>query len=127
MENRAAYMRAYRARQKPRNERACGFCGERWVPDQGHAQYCSDACRAAAWRERRTVTVTYEAEGFPIPANTYDLEARERAGYYGCVAGLHSDAGVCRGLAVYCVATTRNARRRHLRCLLLRGACAGCN
>jgi hypothetical protein len=40
-------------REAAREPRDCARCGERFWPARSDARYCKDACRQAAYRERR--------------------------------------------------------------------------
>lgn len=39
-----------------RSEKPCAYCGKLFAPARGNARYCSDACRAAARRNRHKKT-----------------------------------------------------------------------
>jgi hypothetical protein len=62
----AAYMRQYRAaRRQPVEPRSCERCRQDFTPARSDARYCSDACRAAARRERVDVTWRHNPAGWP--------------------------------------------------------------
>jgi hypothetical protein len=79
---RAAYLRAYRARTAaPRLPHVCSQCQTAFAVERGDARYCSDACRAAAWRAITHRNLRHSPEGWVIPANEYGAGERRACAF----------------------------------------------
>jgi hypothetical protein len=68
--SRAAYLRAYRARHAAAAvPHVCPHCHTAFPVERSDARYCSDACRAAAWRPVAHRGIKHRSDGWLIPAN----------------------------------------------------------
>ena len=45
-----------RGKERVVSERKCAYCPKWFTPKRSAARYCSDACRSASWKERRSRT-----------------------------------------------------------------------
>lgn len=89
-----------------RHPYTCALCGTAFAPEMGNARFCSDSCRATAWR-RITHRANCRVEtGWPYAANQY--------GYPGVHVCVYSDGGTfCGQPATWLTVDVRN-EHRHL-------------
>jgi hypothetical protein len=75
--SRAAYLRAYRARTAaPPASHRCPQCRTTFTVERADARYCTEACRAAAWRAITHRRLEHNPDGWVRPANEYGGGAR---------------------------------------------------
>ena len=80
--NRAAYLRAYRAaRATPAAPVHCRCCHAEFAVERSDARYCSDSCRAAAWRPITHRHAEHSPDGWVIPANQSGAGGRQRCAH----------------------------------------------
>lgn len=105
--NRAEYQRQRRARMRAeRQPYTCAQCGTPFDPEMSNARFCSDACRAAAWRE-----ITHRASRRAETGWQYDVN---ESGYPGVHRCIHYDGVTsCGQPATWLTLSVRN-EQRHL-------------
>ena len=112
--SRAAYLRAYRARTAtPREPHICPQCHQSFAVERSDARYCSEACRASAWRSITHRHVIHRLTGWKIPANQAGAGKRRQCAFQ------FSDHRFCRRPATWLMVSCRN-EDRHLHALAYR-------
>jgi hypothetical protein len=107
--SRAAYLRAYRARTAtPAVPHVCPACHKTFTVERSDARYCSEACRAEAWRAVTHRHVTHAPDGWVIPANESGAGTRR-----GCAFEVRTkDRVFCGQVATWRRTSCRNEARQ---------------
>lgn len=109
--SRAAYRRAYRARKAAaRAPHVCPQCHQAFTVERSDARYCSEACRAEAWRAITHRHAEHRPDGWDIPANRLPSPGDRQ----GCLFEVRTeDRVLCGRPATWRVASCSN-EARHL-------------
>lgn len=118
--SRAAYRKAYRASKAasngPRLPHTCPQCHQAFTVERSDATYCSEACRARAWRLVTHRAVQHHPEGWIIPANRADAGQPEWCGHELKAADRHFCGQPATWRLVSCTNATRTIPGGAYRC-----------